>query len=128
MGDRTSGDQMGSGPNESQPLGDMFLWLVANLKQEVIYFIKHRDAPRVKNPGGAGSNAARRRCPAAPSDLPKSGGAAAPPAPPLGASLETDGKQTCCCMILDLIVADCNLLLRNIQKIVLRLDDYSLRV
>ena len=28
--------------------------------------------------GGAGSNAARRRCPAAPSDLPKSGGAAAP--------------------------------------------------
>ena len=37
--------------------------------------------------GGAGSNAARRRCPAAPSDLPKSGGAAAPPAPPLGASL-----------------------------------------
>ena len=36
---------------------------------------------------GAGSNAARRRCPAAPSDLPKSGGAAAPPAPPLGASL-----------------------------------------
>ena len=38
--------------------------------------------------GGAGSNAARRRCPAAPSDLPKSGGAAAPPAPPLGASLQ----------------------------------------
>ena len=37
--------------------------------------------------GGAGSNAARHRCPAAPSDLPKSGGAAAPPAPPLGASL-----------------------------------------
>ena len=37
--------------------------------------------------GGTGSNAARRRCPAAPSDLPKSGGAAAPPAPPLGASL-----------------------------------------
>ena len=36
---------------------------------------------------GAGSNAARRRCLAAPSDLPKSGGAAAPPAPPLGASL-----------------------------------------
>ena len=28
--------------------------------------------------GGAGSNVARRRCPAAPSDLPKSGGAAAP--------------------------------------------------
>ena len=37
--------------------------------------------------GGAGSNAARRRCPAAPSDLPKSGGAAAPPAPPLVACL-----------------------------------------
>ena len=37
--------------------------------------------------GGAGSNAARRRCPAAPSDLPKSGGAAAPPAPPLAAPL-----------------------------------------
>ena len=36
---------------------------------------------------GADSNVARRRCPAAPSDLPKSGGAAAPPAPPLGASL-----------------------------------------
>ena len=32
--------------------------------------------------GGAGSNAARRRCPAAPSDLPKSGGAAAPPGLP----------------------------------------------
>ena len=31
--------------------------------------------------GGAGSNAARSRCPAAPSDPPKSGGAAAPPAP-----------------------------------------------
>jgi hypothetical protein len=28
---------------------------------------------------GAGSNAARRRCQAAPSDLPKYGGAAAPP-------------------------------------------------
>ena len=39
--------------------------------------------------GGAGSNAGRRRCPAAPSDLPKSGGAAAPPAPPLGASLHS---------------------------------------
>ena len=37
--------------------------------------------------GGAGSNAARRRCPAAPSDLPKSGGAAAPTAPPLVACL-----------------------------------------
>ena len=36
---------------------------------------------------GAGSNAARRRCPAAPSDLPKAGGAAAPPAPPLAAPL-----------------------------------------
>ena len=36
-----------------------------------------RDAARVKNPGGgrgAGSNAARCCCPAAPSDLPKSGG------------------------------------------------------
>ena len=32
--------------------------------------------------GGAGSNVARRRCPAAPSDLPKSGGAAAPPPRP----------------------------------------------
>ena len=38
--------------------------------------------------GGAGSNVARRRCLAAPSDLPKSGWAAAPPAPPLGASLD----------------------------------------
>ena len=37
--------------------------------------------------GGAGSNAARRRCPAGPSDLPKSGEAAAPPAPTLAASL-----------------------------------------
>ena len=37
--------------------------------------------------GGAGSNAAHRSCPAAPSDLPKSRGAAAPPASPLGASL-----------------------------------------
>ena len=37
--------------------------------------------------GGAGSNAARRRCPAAPSDLQKSGGAAAPLAPPLVACL-----------------------------------------
>ena len=32
-----------------------------------------------KNMGGASSNAASRRYPAAPSDLPKSGGAAAPP-------------------------------------------------
>ena len=32
--------------------------------------------------GGAGSNAARRRCPAAPSDLPKSGGGSCPPCPP----------------------------------------------
>ena len=31
---------------------------------------------------GASSNAARRRCPAAPSDLPKSGGGAAAPPPP----------------------------------------------
>ena len=31
---------------------------------------------------GAGSNAARRRCPVAPSDLPKSGEAASPPATP----------------------------------------------
>ena len=41
----------------------------------------YRDAPRDQKSGVAGSNAARRRCPAAPSDLPKSGGAAAPPAP-----------------------------------------------
>ena len=46
--------------------------------------------------GGAGSNAARRCCPEAPSDLPKSGGAAAPPAPPLGASLFRDnGLKNC---------------------------------
>ena len=37
--------------------------------------------------GGAGSNAACRRCLVAPSDLPKSGGAAAPPAPPLATPL-----------------------------------------
>ena len=43
--------------------------------------------------GGAGSNAARRRCPAAPSDLPKSGGAAAPPASPIGASLTPPGQR-----------------------------------
>ena len=36
---------------------------------------------------GAGSNAARRCCLAVPSDLPKSGGAAAPSAPSLAASL-----------------------------------------
>ena len=49
-----------------------------------------RDAPRVKNPVGQvvmRRIRRRRRCPAAPSDLPKSGGAAAPPAPPFGASL-----------------------------------------
>ena len=40
--------------------------------------------------GGAGSNAGRRRCPAEPFDLPKSGGAAAPHAPPLGASLDNE--------------------------------------
>ena len=39
-----------------------------------LLYMSPRDAPRVKNPGGAGSNAGRRRCPAAPSDLPKSGG------------------------------------------------------
>ena len=43
----------------------------------------------------AGSNAARRRCPAAPSDLPKSGGAAAPiPAPTLAASLSSSYLPT----------------------------------
>ena len=49
----------------------------------IIYLPMCRDAPRVKNPGG---QVVMRRA-AAPSDLPKSGGAAAPPAPPLGASL-----------------------------------------
>ena len=52
---------------------------------------KLRDAPRVKNPGGQvvmWHVVACRRRPAAPSDLPKSGGAAAPLAPPLGASLK----------------------------------------
>ena len=38
---------------------------------------------KVEKSGGTHSNAARRRLPAAPSDLPKSGGARAPPAPPL---------------------------------------------
>ena len=38
------------------------------------------DCRKDRKSGGTGSNAARRRCPAAPSDLPKSGGAAAPPA------------------------------------------------
>ena len=37
--------------------------------------------------GGAGSNVARRHCLAAPSDLPKSRGAAAPPAHPLATCL-----------------------------------------
>ena len=49
-----------------------------------------RGVARVKNPGGQvvmWHVVACRRRPAAPSDLPKSGGAAAPPAPPLGASL-----------------------------------------
>ena len=42
---------------------------------------------------GPGSNAARRRCSAAPSDLPKSGGAAAPPASHLGACLYKQQNQ-----------------------------------
>ena len=37
--------------------------------------------------GGASSNVARRRCPAAPSILSKFGGVIAPPAPPLLRSL-----------------------------------------
>ena len=40
--------------------------------------IFHQGCTKGQKSGGAGSNAARRRCPAAPSDLPKSGGAAAP--------------------------------------------------
>ena len=41
---------------------------------------------------GAGSNAARCRCPAAPSDMPKSGGAAAPPASHLAACLNKESR------------------------------------
>ena len=53
----------------------------------------YRDAPSVKNPVGQvvmWHVVACRRRPAAPSDLPKSGGAAAPPAPALGASLHIE--------------------------------------
>ena len=52
-------------------------------------FIKTQGCSKGQKSGGAGNNAARarRRCPAAPSDLTKSGGAAAPPAPSLAASL-----------------------------------------
>ena len=49
-----------------------------------------RGVARVKNPGGQvvmWHVVACRRRPAAPSDLPKSGGAAAPPAPPLATPL-----------------------------------------
>ena len=42
----------------------------------------YQGCPKGQKSGGAGSNAARRRCPVAPSDLPKSGEAASPPAPP----------------------------------------------
>ena len=55
--------------------------------------MKIRGVARVKNPGGQvvmWHVVACRRRPAAPSDLPKSGGAAAPPAPALGASLYKD--------------------------------------
>ena len=48
---------------------------------------KRQGCNKGQKSGGAGSNEARRRCPAAPSDLPKSGRAAAPPAPPLVACL-----------------------------------------
>ena len=48
---------------------------------EAIFFLLQGCSKGQKS-RGAGSNAARRHCPAAPSDLPKSGGAAAPPAPP----------------------------------------------
>ena len=62
-----------------------------SVKQRLIYLWKLiemiQGCTKGQKSGGAGSNAARRRCPAAPSDLPKSGGAAVPPAPPLGASL-----------------------------------------
>ena len=66
-------------------INNMYLELLC-----VFCLIYLRDAPRVKNPVGQvvmRGAAGRRRCPAAPSDLPKSGGAAAPAAPPLGASL-----------------------------------------
>ena len=55
---------------------------------QIHFHDKFQGCNKGQKSGGAGSNAARRRCPAAPSDLPKSGGgAAAPPAPTLAASL-----------------------------------------
>ena len=42
--------------NQVGMLGDMFLWLVANLKQGVIYFIKQALPPNIS----AGSVATRR--------------------------------------------------------------------
>ena len=56
------------------------------------YLTKYQVCTKGRKSGGAGSNAARRRCPAGSSDLPKSGGAAVSPASPLGASLTTIQK------------------------------------
>ena len=56
----------------------LFLFIGRKGNEDLFFdqmFIDTRDAARVKNPGGgAGSNAARRRCPVVPSDLPKSRG------------------------------------------------------
>ena len=54
-----------------------FLILTYMTKSLSIYVLQ--GCTKGQKSGGAGSNAARRRCPAAPSDLPKSGGGAAAP-------------------------------------------------
>ena len=60
-----------------QTISEMFRILTAYLR--IFVLNKGQGCRKGQKSGGAGSNAARRRCPAAPSDLPKPGGAAAPP-------------------------------------------------
>ena len=59
---------------------------IINTKRK-LFLLNIMHVAKSKNLVGAGSNAARRHCPAAPSDLPKSGGAAATSAPPLATCL-----------------------------------------
>ena len=46
--------------NQADMLGDMFLWLVANLKQGVIYFIKQALPPNI-SAGSVGDAFLRQR-------------------------------------------------------------------
>ena len=72
-----------AGPSELRGAGELpspIFW--QEYKQILLFKKALQGCTKGQKSGGAGSNAARRRCPAAPSDPPKSGGAAAPCTPP----------------------------------------------